>query len=227
MIMPILPEWKSFELYLDALNSKFRTKAKASIHRSSEVKIESWDARKIRENLPFISELYHAVYDRADFRLGKLKADQFVFMKEELGDDFIFRAYTFDGLLVGFATAFAHDHVLDAHLIGINYDLNKKLGIYSRMLYDYIELAIATQSTQLVFGRTAGEIKSAAGALPVDLKCCIRHPGRISNVLLTLLFSYVRPSEFALRQPYKKETLASIAEHFSHLRVGPSILSNL
>lgn len=223
MVMPLMPEWNSFDDYLDSLNSKFRTKAKAAINKSASLEIDNWNSQDIRNNLDVIQTLYNAVYDRADFRLGKLEAQHFVCLKEAFGDDFIFRAYSQDGKVVGFLTSFLRKGIMDAHLIGIDYNKNKEYGIYARMLYDYIELAILSNCSQLIFGRTAGEIKSAAGAIAVDLKCCIRHPGRISNVLLTLLFSYVKPSEYALRQPWRMETLKKFAGIYIGTPLGNAI----
>jgi hypothetical protein len=78
-------------------------------------------------------------------------------------------------------------------------------AVYSRMLYDFIELAIAQHSAMVVFGRTAAEIKSTVGALPVNMYCSIRHPRRISNYVMSCVMSYVKPGTYPIRQPWKVE----------------------
>ena len=204
MIMPILPEWTSFELYLNDLNTKFRTKANAAFQRSSVLDIRAMDKTEIEKFKNDIFKLYFGVHDKADYKLGVLNADSFVNMKSCLDNEAVFNGYFLEGRLVGFSIALFSDQCMDAHLVGMDYEVNKELAIYSRILYDYIALAIQRKVQRIVFGRTAGEIKSTVGALPVDLKCCIKHPGTISNWMVKLLFSYVKPSSFAQRHPYKK-----------------------
>jgi hypothetical protein len=88
--------------------------------------------------------------------------------------------------------------------VGIDYEFNKSHSIYSSMLYEYVRLGIQMRKKWVMFGRTAGEIKTTIGAFPVRLSCCIRHPGKISNLLLNWLFAYVKPNAFPVRQPWKK-----------------------
>ena len=41
----------------------------------------------------------------------------------------------------------------------------------------------------------------------MDLKLYIRHRSTAPNTLLRILFSYIKPSEYSLRNPYKKDEL--------------------
>ena len=109
--------------------------------------------------------------------------------------------------LVGFQSAMICGGVLEAHVIGLDYALNRELSIYQRMLYEYVRLAIHTHSSKIVFGRTAAEIKSTVGAFPVNLHCGFKHRRRISNALLSRILHYVKPSAFPMRHPYRKESL--------------------
>jgi hypothetical protein len=112
--------------------------------------------------------------------------------------------------LIGFMTAMRCGNVMEAHVIGIDYDTNREHGVYQRILYDYVELAIRLRCARIVYGRTAEEIKSTVGAFPVDLTCSIKHRRIISNTLLSMIINYVKPSVYPQREPYKAETLAKI-----------------
>jgi hypothetical protein len=105
----------------------------------------------------------------------------------------------------------------EAHIVGLDYEFNRDYGIYQRMLYDYVEIAIERRCSYLVFGRTAAEIKSSVGAFPVDLTVLMRHRKRISNTLLSLILTYVKPSVFPQRQPYQAEYAKKLEESFTGL----------
>jgi hypothetical protein len=101
---------------------------------------------------------------------------------------------------------------MDAHLIGLDYSCSAEYAVYSRMLYDYIELAILQRSAMVVFGRTAAEIKSTVGAIPVSMYCSIRHPKRISNYVMSCVMNYVKPGTYPIRQPWKVQPKQQLVE---------------
>ncbi len=220
MVLPILPRWNSKADYLNDLTTKFRTKANAALKRSSALTTRDLSADEIRSFQPRIKTLYNQVVDKASFRLGKLDPASFIQLKERLGERMIFRSYFFNEEMVGFLTALIGPEEVEAHQVGIHYEYNQELAIYPRMLYDFVEIGILHRSRRVIFGRTAGEIKSTIGALPVAIQCCIRHPGKISNFLLNWLFAFVRPSTFPLRHPWKSEPASQLREA---LRVPPFI----
>lgn len=207
MMMPIRPEWKSFNDYLDALNSKFRTKARGALKKSRELSIRRLTLEDFRTHRAEFERLYDQVYSRAGFRLGKLTPEAFENYFRMPGDKYFMFGYFLEDNMVGFQSGFEYDRVLDAHFVGLDYDYNHQYAVYPTMLYEYIREAIARGCTRVAFGRTAMEIKSTVGAFPVDLKLYIRHRSTASNTLLRILFSYIKPSEYSLRNPYKKDEL--------------------
>lgn len=210
MVMPVLPEWKSFSDYLAALNTKFRTKAKSAMQRSSPLVVKDMTPEAISDQLSVMERLYENVHSKADFRLGRLNLETLKLLRAHLPEQFSVKGYYLDNHLVGFMTAMRCGKTLEAHVIGIDYSVNRDYAVYQRMLYDYVDLAILSSCEKIVFGRTAAEIKSSVGAFPVDLTCCILHQRRISNALLSLILNYVKPSEFPQREPYKSETVEKI-----------------
>lgn len=205
MVMPLSSEWKSFDDYLGSMNTKFRTKAKAAINRSSKLISKESGSDEIKENLAAYERLYENVHLKADFRLGRLNLKTLNELLIRIPGKFVVRSYYLGDELIGFMTAMQCGSVLEAHVIGIDYEKNKEYALYQRMLYDYVALGISRQCSRIVFGRTAAEIKSTVGALPVDLTCCILHQRRASNALLSLILHYVKPSVYPQREPFKVE----------------------
>ena len=207
MVMPLLPEWQQFDDYLDSLNTKFRTKAKAALKRSAALGIVEANGEDVLKHASSMKKLYENVYLKADFRLGKLEVAALAALLKQMPDQFFVRQYFLGDTLVGFMTAMRCGDILEAHVIGIDYESNREQGVYQRILYDYVELALKLKCRRIVFGRTAAEIKSTVGAFPVDLTCSIKHRRFISNALLSMIIQYVKPSEYPQRQPYKAEVL--------------------
>lgn len=205
MVMPILPGWQTFEDYLESLNTKFRTKAKATLKRSANLEVRSAEAADIIEHAETLQQLYENVYEKADFRLGKVNVRTLAGLRSRIPGQFTVKLYFLEGKLVGFMSAMRCGQVLEAHIIGIDYEVNRDFGVYQRMLYDYVALAIELRCTRVVYGRTAAEIKSTVGAFPVNLTCSIKHRRSISNALLRLIIQYVVPSDYPQRQPFKAE----------------------
>lgn len=207
MLMPVRAEWETFEHYLDALNSKFRTKARSALKKSAGLEARFFDLSEFRTHRADFKRLYEEVYYRADFRMGKLGFEAFAEFFERMESDYFLRAYFFEGKMVAFQSGFCYNGVLDAHFVGIDYAFNYTHAIYPRMLYDYIRVAIERRCEKITFGRTAMEIKTTVGAFPVDLEVFIKHRFRVPNALMAFFFRYVKPSEYAVRSPYKQNEL--------------------
>jgi predicted N-acyltransferase len=203
MILTLSDDWHSFDDYLAALNSKFRTKAKQVINKSEALDIVQFTVPKIEEKLDEINDLYNTIVDRANFSFGRLNARTFLEIKKALGDDFFFNGYYLDGKLIGFSTATAFDHTLDGNFIGLDYDYNQDYSVYQRMLYDFVKHAIAIKAKYVKIGRTAEEIKSGVGAQPVEMKFYAKHRNKLKNALLYPFINNLKPNAFELRKPFK------------------------
>ena len=121
-----------------------------------------------------------------------------------LGNDFLLRGYFLEDKLVGFMSGVVNKTSLDAHYVGIDYELNKQNAIYSRMLYDYVRIGIERKLEYINFGRTSGEIKSTLGAVPEELTCYVRHKKSIANFLFKPFLRKIKPAVFEQRYPFKK-----------------------
>ena len=203
MILEINEDWISFEDYLNAIKTRFRVKAKKAIQLSKDIIIKEVNDHNIENKLPKMTALYKKVVSNADFNLSHFNLESYKTLKSAFGEKYILKTYELDGEIVGFMSGMINQNSLDAHFVGLDYSLNRQYAIYQRMLYDYIQIAIAKKLKTLNFGRTASEIKSSVGAKPQDLTMYLRHKKGITNKIVKLFLQYIQPSPFRQHFPFK------------------------
>ena len=204
MVLRLNLEWKNFEDYLADFRSKFRVKAKKAYKTSAVLKVKDFSYEEIVTYKKELTVLYNNVKNKASFNPESLNLSTYSSLKKVLEKDFIFRGYFLKEQLVGFMSGVINNQFFDAYYVGINYELNRKYAIYSRMLYDYVAIGIERGVDEINFGRTAGEIKSTLGAVPQELTCYIKHKKTIANFLFKPFLKRVRPTVFEQRFPFKE-----------------------
>lgn len=203
MVLKIHHSWKTLDDYLESMTTKFRTKAKGVFKKSAEIETKNLSLEDLQFYKKEIGILYHNVVRKSDFKFGELNEDAFISLKQQLEENYIVKGYFLNNQLVGFSTIFITPTHIDANYIGLNYDFNYEYAIYSKMLYDFVDIAIQYQVKELRLGRTAEEIKSSIGAEPTDMKLYVRHKNTLSNHLLKPIIDSISPSEFEIRNPFK------------------------
>lgn len=203
MQMALDPDWRSFDDYLAAMGSKYRIRAKAARKKGKELEVQRWNTEQIDEQIDSIMELYDQVYQRARFRLQKVSKDYFLELSKLDSGKFIFNAWLESGVLVGFSTMILDYERADAHLIGLNYETNKSHSLYLNMLYKYVEDSISARVGLLDLGRTAMEIKSTVGAVPVDLSVYLKLKNPLLNGLACMLAGSATTESWVQRHPFK------------------------
>jgi predicted N-acyltransferase len=205
MIVDLQASWNSFEEYLAAMSKKYRNRAKTVMKKSAlleEVELTADDVEKCKSE---IHELYLNLHERARFKLAALSVDYFPQMKKRFPEIFRITGYRLNGKWVAFRSSFLLSNHLEAHFIGINYELNQEYNLYQRILYDYVNEGIQSRKPQVFLGRTAAEIKSTVGAVAHDLVCYIRHRNSFSNQIIRPFIDYLKPSVWIPRNPFKDE----------------------
>jgi hypothetical protein len=205
MVLKLHPNWLSTEDYYSSMTSKFRTKANSIFQKSQQLAIEVWDEKTIAENAETIDVLHNNVLNNTDFNLGALNALTFVKLKENLKEQFIFKAYKLEQKVVGFSISILCHQFLDAAYVGIDYSINQTHALYHRMLHDFVQEGIALKSKEIRFGRTAEQIKSTLGAVPVQMKVFVRHRNKLTNKLIRPITENIQPGTFENRYPFKAE----------------------
>lgn len=209
MVLPISEMWGSFDDYLSDLSSKYRVKAKRAFAKSADLTVKPLTGADIERYAETIGALYAGVVERAPFKLGHLGVGTLLALREKMGDTFILQGYFLGSALVGFLTAFENGPRLEAGFVGIDYRYNPNHAIYPRMLYDYLLLGIERKCRAVNYGRTAGEIKSTLGAVPVQMTCAVKLNHSALNMVLRWFKSMVKPTTAVVRRPFKKAWYAA------------------
>ena len=151
-------------------------------------------------------ELYREVAAHADFNAFDLHPGYFTSMKQAFPQDFRVFGYYQQDELVGFCTTIRNGQSMEAHFLGFRNHLNASHQLYLNMLYDMAQTAIESGAYELVFARTAMEIKSSVGAEPQQLDCRLRHYHGPSNRLMPFFIRLLEPSvQWVQRHPFRTE----------------------
>ncbi len=204
MKLQLEENWHNFDDYLASMKTKFRVKARKAYQQSAELLIREVTLNTFEEQLPKMTTLYEKVATNAGFNLGNFNLETYRDLKEKLGDDYILKTYWLEDKMVGFVSGVVNKNSLDAHFVGIDYQINRTYAIYQRMLYEYIKIGISKKLKIINFGRTASEIKSSIGAIPQDLTMYLRHKKTVKNKILKLFLQRVQPTPFQQKFPFKK-----------------------
>ena len=203
MIIKLKPEWKNFNDYKDTLKSKYRVKANKADSKSSNLETCLFSNRDFETYKHELQALYQNTIDKASFNAQVLNLDTYSHLSLFLKENFIVKGYFLENRLVGFLTALVNDNTLDAHFIGLDYELNKSHAIYPRILNDYIRIGIEKQVSSINLGRTASEIKTTIGASPLELNCYIKHKSTFLNSLVKPFLRRIKIKEFKQHSPFK------------------------
>lgn len=202
MVLKLHPSWKTFADYLQSMKAKYRTKANSAFKKSEKLVIRSLSSEEITEQQTNIQRLFSNVLNKSEYRYGENYPASFAALKENLGELFICKGVFLNAELIAFSTAFVNGDALEANYVGIDYKYNTTYAVYERLLYEYVEQAIALKVSELHLGRTSELIKSAVGAQPVSMTLYARHISKIKNVLLKPVLENIEPNAFELRRPF-------------------------
>ena len=203
MIIQLQPEWNTFEDYKNILKSKYRVKANKADSTSSALETRLFTEHDFETYKDELQALYQNTIANASFNAQVLNLNTYIHLRASFKEDFIVKAYFLKNKLVGFLTALVNKNALDAHFIGLDYELNKSHAIYPRILNDYVRLGIEKQVSSINLGRTASEIKTTIGADPLELSCYIKHKNPFINSLVKPFFRRIKIKEFKQHSPFK------------------------
>lgn len=204
MIMNIRPDWNSFEDYMAAMLSKYRVRVKRAFKKGAAIQKINFEAEDIIANKQKLDKLYEKVADNADFNMTRLHPNYFLALKQTFPDTFKLTAYYVNEELIAFYTTLQNGHELEAHFLGFDYETNREYQTYLNILYDIVRHAIETNTKQIIFARTALEIKSSVGAVPQEMYTYIRHKNSFPNRFVSRLVKTFEPKvEWTQRHPFK------------------------
>ena len=204
MIFEINPLWIEEEDYVKALTKKYRDQYKRSRNKALGIEKKKLTLDEIEDQQEIIYDLYLHVAENAPFNTFYLPKNHFYELKEKLKDDFMLYGYFIDGKLIGFNTLIKNGKSLDTYFLGYDEKIQKEKMLYLNMLYDMIACGISLKFKNIIFGRTALEIKSSVGAIDTPMFGFMRHSQPLINQFLGRIFNYLEPeTTWKRRSPYK------------------------
>ncbi|KLT68448.1 GNAT family N-acetyltransferase [Flavobacterium sp. ABG] len=204
MIFEINSNWKTEQDYIEALSKKYRDQYKRARKKAEGIEKQKMSLDEIIKHEDTIYDLYFHVAKNAPFNTFFLAKNHFRTFKEIMKEDFLFYGYFLDGKLIGFNTLIQNGAVMDTYFLGYDESIQRDKMLYLNMLYDMIAYSINHGFSEVVFARTALEIKSSVGAKPVKMYGLITHSNALINKNIGKLFDYLEPkTEWKERNPFK------------------------
>ena len=204
MILFINEKWKNKSDYIDAFSKKYRDQYKRAHKKFDGIQIKELSLKEISDQEETIYNLYYYVAKNAPFNTFFLAKNHFASMKEYCGNHFLLFGYFLEGKLVGFHTIILNGTVLETYFLGYDSQIQKENMLYLNMLYDMTEFGIENGFKKVIFGRTALEIKSSIGAIPVKMSGFIYHNNKIINQYLGKFFKNLEPKiDWQIRHPFR------------------------
>lgn len=204
MIFNVAQNWKTEQDYIDALLKKYRDQYKRARKKADSIVKQKMNVQEIKNHEKTIYDLYFHVAKNAPFNTFYLAENHFSVFKEILQDDFLFYGYFIDNQLIGFNTLIKNGKTLDTYFLGYDDTIQKDTMLYLNMLYDMNAYAINNNFENIVFGRTALEIKSSIGAKPTTMFGLIKHSNPFLNHYMNKIFTYLEPAMiWNERNPFK------------------------
>ncbi|MCW3168558.1 peptidogalycan biosysnthesis protein [Chryseobacterium sp. 09-1422] len=204
MMLRLKENWLTFEDYLNAFSTKYRTRAKTAKKKIVGIEKSEMNLDQIKNHQKEMNLLYQNVAENAPFNTFFLTENHFESMKESLKENFKVFGYYLNAKLIGFYTLILNGKDIDTYFLGYDKGLQKEKQIYLNMLLDMVEFGIDKKFNRIIFGRTALEIKSTIGAQPVEIFGLIKHNNSLINLFMEKIFTSLNPVvEWTQRKPFK------------------------
>lgn len=204
MVFQINENWKSEQDYIDSLSKKYRDQYKRARKKAGLIEKRKMHLEDIIALEDTIYDLYLHVAKNAPFNTFFLPKNHFRIFKEIFKDKFLFYGYFIDEELIGFNTLIKNGPVMDTYFLGYDEKIQREKMLYLNMLYDMIGYSINKGFREIVFARTALEIKSSVGAKPIKMFGFIAHSNRIVNSYMPKIFRYLEPeTNWQERNPFR------------------------
>jgi predicted N-acyltransferase len=203
MVFYLDDNWKNTSDYVGAFSKKYRDQYKRAHKKFDGIVVQNLNLNQIIEHEKTVYDLYHYVAKNAPFNTFFLSEKHFSTMKSQCLDQFQLFGYFLDGKLVGFHTLLLNGTVLETYFLGYDSEVQKENMLYLNMLYNMTEYGIENGFKKIIFGRTALEIKSSIGAVPVKMSGFLYHRNKLINKYIDKIFPKLEPEmEWQQRHPF-------------------------
>lgn len=206
LVVDIPTSIDSLEAYLQLFSKKYRNRAKGILKHKANINSKLLSLKEIENLNGDLFKLYQNIYEKAKFKLLQLPSVYFSEVKKIFNEQFHVKGFYVNDHLVAFSSWFQMpDNTIEAHYIGLNYEVNEQHELYQNILYDFVEMAIIQKCDQVNLGRTAAEIKTTIGAKAHDLICYIQPQNTVSKLIVKPFIEFLSPKDWIPRNPFKEE----------------------
>ena len=206
MVMDLPDTWDSFEDYMLALSSKYRVRTRRAFKKGAALHRKQLTAQEVKSLAPKMYEYYLSVAENAGFNVVDMHQNYLPQLKANLPEQVHICGYFLEEVLVGYTTLIQNGNELEAHFLGYDKKVNHDCQLYHNMLLDMLRFGIEHRHKNIVFARTALEIKSSIGAQANEMYCYFKHRNHVSNKLLKHTLDILEQKEpFTPRHPFKEE----------------------
>lgn len=204
MILYLDEKWKSKSDYIESFSKKYRDQYKRAHKKNEGIVLRNLTLDEILQHENTIYELYHYVAQNAPFNTFFLAKNHFSTMKSQCLNRFMLFGYFLNEKMVGFHTVLLNGTVLETYFLGYDSQVQKENMLYLNMLYNMTEFGIENGYKKIIFGRTALEIKSSIGAVPIKMSGFIYHNNSIINRYIEKITKRLEPKiNWQMRHPFK------------------------
>ena len=200
MIIEIKNHWLSLESYIFNLKKKYRKKINEVLKLSEGIEIRSMNRQDLEKHCDKIQELYLNLIKESNFHGPIFNTDSFKLLNKK--KFFRINGYFLNNELVAFACEIHREKSLYSYYVGFDKVLNKKYALYSRILIENINTAIALKKDKLILGRTANEFKSNFGAKPIKSFIYIYVKNIFIRFLILPIFKKIKYKTWQQRNPF-------------------------
>ncbi len=204
MILSLPAAWKTYDDYLAALESKYRSNVKSQQKKLAAGGVTIERLHDLTAEAGRLHQLYCEVQQNATIKLVTVPQTYLPALAQALGEDFRCHVARRGETIVGFITVLKDRSTAIAYYIGFDRAVaSEGLPIYLRLLHATIADAIEWGCERLSLGRTALEPKAALGAKPEPLSVWLRHRVPALNWIIRSLLEAVPHDEPPERSPFK------------------------
>ncbi len=204
MQIEIRPNWEHFDDYKSAMSSKYRIRTNRVFALSEGIEMRNLNTDGLGNWIIPCAHLLNETLKHKTITLGKDLALLLRNFHEQLDNKYQVNGYFKNGQLIGFISYINDGSEVNAMHLGYELAIGTEVHLYQRMMYDLIAYSIENKKTLLHLGRTAPEIKSTMGAVPVENSFVFFS----SNLFIKWLVNFYakrvhKPLQYTLRHPFK------------------------
>lgn len=206
--VPMIPtavvdlSFDSFEDYLSAMRAQYRRRARQTLKRSRDLRLEHhWEFADMADEL---ARLWRLVFDRARELKREILTPEYFREVSKLPESSVLLTRK-DGEITAFALLLEDRPWLSFLQCGFDEQAGRSQGAYFRLLYEIVRFGIEAGFEQVDLGITTLEPKFDVGGVPVPLFAWVKHRNSvIHRVMGTLANGPMKPHKLEPRRVFKE-----------------------